>query len=46
MLNLSLIQQTENFLRRCFDESAYLAAHEDEKAYRLEHTYRVANIGR
>ena len=46
MLNLPLIQQTENFLRRCFDESAYLAAHEDEKAYRLEHTYRVANIGR
>lgn len=46
MLNLPLIQKTENFLRRCFDESAYLAAHEDEKAYRLEHTYRVANIGR
>ena len=46
MLDLPLIRKTESFLHRRFDESAYFAAHEDDKAYRLEHTYRVANIGR
>ena len=46
MLNLPLIRKTEDFLKRTFDDSAYLSAHPDAKAYRLEHTYRVANIGR
>lgn len=45
-MNSELIRQTESFLRRKFDEGAYLTAHPADKAYRLEHTYRVANIGR
>ena len=40
------IKQTEAFLHQMFDDSCFFADHQDEKAYRLEHTYRVANIGR
>ena len=40
-----LIARTEEFLKRKFDESEYFSSHEDEKTYRLEHSYRVANIG-
>lgn len=40
------IGKTEAFLRKRFDESAYLASHPEAKAYRLEHTFRVANIAR
>ena len=40
------IGKTEAFLRERFDESAYLASHPEAKAYRLEHTFRVANIAR
>ena len=32
MLNLSLICKTEEFLKRTFDESAFLSAHSDAKA--------------
>ena len=46
MQNLPLIRKTEDFLKRTFDDSEYLSSHPDAKAYRLEHTYRVANIGR
>ena len=46
MLNRELIKQTESFLKRKFDAAVYLNAHPDAKAYRLEHTYRVANIAR
>ena len=46
MLNKEWIRKTEEFLRHKFDESVYLTSHPEEKAYRLEHTYRVANIGR
>ncbi|MBQ9393782.1 MAG: HD domain-containing protein [Oscillospiraceae bacterium] len=45
-MNSELIRRTESFLRRKFDEGAYLTAHPADKAYRLEHTDRVANIGR
>ena len=45
-MNTELIRRTESFLRRKFDGGAYLTAHPADKAYRLEHTYRVANIGR
>ena len=45
-MNSELIRRTESFLHRKFDEGAYLTAHPADKAYRLEHTYRVANIGR
>ena len=45
MLNKEWIRKTEDFVKRSFDESAFLSARPEEKAYRLEHTYRVANIG-
>lgn len=45
-MNDTWVEQTEKFLRQTFDDSPYLAAHPEQKAYRLEHTYRVANIGR
>lgn len=46
MLNRELIQKTENFLKQKFDAGLYLNAHPEAKAYRLEHSYRVANIAR
>lgn len=33
-------------MRQKFDGSKYFAAHPEAKAYRLEHTYRVANIAK
>lgn len=45
-MNRDLIQKTETFLREKFDAGAYLNANPAAKAYRLEHSYRVANIGR
>ena len=46
MLNREMIEQTEAFLKRKFDAAIYLNAHPEAKAYRLEHSYRVANIAR
>lgn len=46
MRNEEWITKTEQFLKSKFDESRYLNAHPVDKAYRIEHTYRVANIGR
>jgi len=46
MLNRELIEKAEALLKQQFDESDYLNEHPDSKAYRIEHTYRVANIGR
>lgn len=40
------IKRTEDFLKRMFEKSDYFKAHESEKNYRLEHSYRVANIGK
>lgn len=45
-MNQILIEKTEAFLKEIFDGSGYLTAHPEAKAYRLEHTYRVANLGR
>lgn len=45
MLDRELIDKTEAFLKQKFDGAEYLNEHPDAKAYRLEHTYRVANIG-
>ena len=38
--------ELEEFLKGKFEDSKYFNEHPDAKAYRLEHTYRVANIGR
>lgn len=45
MLNRELIEKTEAFLKQKFDSAVYLNSHPEAKAYRIEHTYRVANIG-
>ena len=45
MMNRDLVRKTEEFLKRKFDESTYFTDHPEDKAYRLEHTYRVANLG-
>lgn len=45
-MNRTMIEKTEAFLKEKFDGAGYLNAHPDAKAYRLEHTYRVANLGR
>ena len=46
MLNAELITKTEEFLKARFDSALFLNANPAAKAYRLEHSYRVANIGR
>ncbi len=46
MTDQERIRRTEAFVKDRFDASAYFVSHPEEKAYRLEHTYRVANIGR
>ena len=46
MIKRELIRKTEEFLRQRFDAAIYLNQHTNAKAYRIEHTYRVANIGR
>ncbi len=48
MLNQKLIEQTEDFLKKTFDDSLFFSVEENlqDKNYRLEHSYRVANIGR
>jgi uncharacterized protein len=40
------IKKTEEFLKARFEQSEYYKTHEEEKKYRIEHTYRVANIGK
>ena len=46
MLNREMIAKTETFLKQKFDSAIYLNQHPDAKVYRLEHSYRVANIAR
>ena len=41
-----MVQKTENFLQETFAASEYLTAHPSERDYRLEHSYRVANIAK
>lgn len=41
-----LIEKTEAFLKGTFTESTYLQSVPSEAAYRLEHSYRVANIAK
>ena len=45
MTNREMIERTEAFVKEKFDGALYLNAHPLDKAYRLEHTYRVANVG-
>ena len=45
-MNRTLIEKTEAFLKQKFEESARLRADPQARDYRLEHTCRVANLGR
>ena len=45
-VNEERIKRTESFLKEKLNGGAWLNAHPEAKAYRLEHSYRVANIGR
>ncbi|MGM9563506.1 MAG: HD domain-containing protein [Faecousia sp.] len=45
-MNRELVEKTEAFLKETFDASPYLQAHPADKAYRFQHTYRVANIAK
>lgn len=45
-MNREIIVKTEAFLKDTFDASPYLQNHPTERDYRLEHSYRVANIAK
>ena len=45
-MNTDFIRKTEAFLKNTFAASPYLRADPAEAAYRLEHSYRVANIAK
>ncbi len=45
-MNLEQINRTETFLKETFAASSYLQANPTERDYRLEHSYRVANIAK
>ena len=44
-MNGQWINKAEIFLKETFDNSEFLNAHPSDKEYRLQHSYRVANIG-
>lgn len=46
MNNEDRIRSAEAFLRQTFAQSAHLQQHPADRDYRLEHSYRVANIAR
>lgn len=46
MMNYDLVAKTEAFLHQKLDSGRYISSHPEDKRYRLEHSYRVANIGR
>ena len=41
-----MIAGTEAFLRQTFADSAYFRNNPKDRDYRLEHSYRVANIAK
>jgi len=45
-MNREMIEKTECFLKETFMESAYLRENPTDRDYRLEHSYRVANIAK
>ena len=45
-MNTEMIAKTEAFLKETFEASTYLHANPTERDYRLEHSYRVANIAK
>ena len=45
-MDTEMIAKTEAFLKDSFDASTYLQSHPTDRDYRLEHSYRVANIAK
>lgn len=45
-MNMEWVEKTEAFLKETFAASEYLQKHSAERDYRLEHSYRVANIAK
>lgn len=45
-MKIELIQKAEAFLKDTFAASTYLQNHPTDRDYRLEHSYRVANIAK
>ena len=45
-MNREMIFKTEAFLKDTFTASTYLQSHPTDRDYRLEHSYRVANIAK
>lgn len=45
-MNTEMIAKTEAFLKETFAASSYLQANPADRDYRLEHSYRVANIAK
>lgn len=45
-INRAFIEKTEEYLKNTFKSSSYLDEHPQDREYRLQHSYRVANIGR
>ena len=45
-MNAEMIAKTEAFLKETFAASSYLQANPTDRDYRLEHSYRVANIAK
>lgn len=43
---MELVERAEAFLKETFESSIYLQNHPEDRAYRLEHSYRVANIAK
>ncbi len=43
---MTSLEQAEQFLKETYEKSEYLTVHPADKMYRLEHSYRVANIAR
>ncbi len=45
-MNTEMIAKTEAFLKDTFAASTYLQSNSADRDYRLEHSYRVANIAK
>ena len=45
-MDTEIITKTEAFLKETFAASTYLQSHPTDRDYRLEHSYRVANIAK
>ena len=45
-MNTEMIAKTEAFLKDTFTDSTYLQSNPTDRDYRLEHSYRVANIAK